>query len=132
MIRIFFFHPHNFFKFQCLKRLPEESRADETLIPVISLWRHEMHRIIRDQLSRTSDLIWFDTTIQEIIEQVNHYMYQYTRETISTKYAIQEGCPIEFHTTNSGGENLIKVMSQNHEKIIFLLMKEREMKNACY
>ncbi|XP_052708586.1 uncharacterized protein LOC128183562 isoform X10 [Crassostrea angulata] len=55
--------------FQCVKKLPEESRADETLIPVISLWRHEMHRIIRDRLSRTSDLIWFDTTIQEIIEQ---------------------------------------------------------------
>jgi hypothetical protein len=46
-----------------LKRLPEESRADETLIPVISLWKHEMTRIMRDRIARTADLNWFDQTI---------------------------------------------------------------------
>lgn len=79
-----------------MKKLPEESRADETLIPVISLWRHEMHRIIRDRLSRTSDLIWFDTTIQEIIEQVNLYLY--TREKLQNclfNFLTQKDFPIQ-------------------------------------
>ncbi|XP_052089132.1 uncharacterized protein LOC127725852 isoform X10 [Mytilus californianus] len=55
--------------FQCLKRLPEESRADETLIPVISLWKHEMTRIMRDRIARTADLNWFDQTINNILAE---------------------------------------------------------------
>ena len=53
-----------------MKRLPEESRADETLIPVISLWKHEMTRIMRDRIARTADLNWFDQTINEILSEV--------------------------------------------------------------
>ncbi|KAL5009692.1 hypothetical protein ScPMuIL_011997 [Solemya velum] len=47
--------------FQCMKRLPDESMADEHM--VVSLWKHEITRIIRDRISRTSDLIWFDETL---------------------------------------------------------------------
>ncbi|OWF37572.1 Dynein heavy chain 5, axonemal [Mizuhopecten yessoensis] len=54
--------------FQNLKRLPEESLADETMVPVVSLWRHEMQRIIKDRISRTADLNWFDSLLQETIE----------------------------------------------------------------
>ncbi|KAL4232681.1 hypothetical protein ACF0H5_007369 [Mactra antiquata] len=53
--------------YQCLKRLPDESMADESM--VISLWKHEMNRIIRDRISRSSDLNWFDEIIEKTITQ---------------------------------------------------------------
>ncbi|KAK6187606.1 hypothetical protein SNE40_005595 [Patella caerulea] len=52
--------------FQCLKRLADESKADDAM--VISLWRHETRRIIRDRVCRTSDLNWFDEKLNKIIE----------------------------------------------------------------
>ncbi|GFN75495.1 dynein beta chain, ciliary [Plakobranchus ocellatus] len=54
--------------FQCMRRLADESKADE--IMVISLWRHEMNRIVRDRISRTSDLNWFDDKLDAVIEGV--------------------------------------------------------------
>ncbi|XP_041355189.1 dynein gamma chain, flagellar outer arm-like isoform X3 [Gigantopelta aegis] len=53
--------------FQCLKRLPDESRADEMM--VVSLWKHEMVRILRDRLSRTCDINWFDDLLEETISE---------------------------------------------------------------
>ncbi|XP_025098007.1 LOW QUALITY PROTEIN: dynein gamma chain, flagellar outer arm-like [Pomacea canaliculata] len=53
--------------FQCLKRLPDESKADETM--VISLWRHEIMRIMRDRISRSTDLLWFDDKLHQVFSQ---------------------------------------------------------------
>ncbi|CAL1527205.1 unnamed protein product [Lymnaea stagnalis] len=52
--------------FQCLRRLADESKADD--IMVISLWRHEMIRIVRDGISRMSDLNWFDNKLSSVLE----------------------------------------------------------------
>ncbi|XP_035829673.1 dynein heavy chain 5, axonemal isoform X2 [Aplysia californica] len=51
--------------FQCMRRLADESKADE--IMVISLWRHELIRVVRDRISRTSDLNWFDDKLDTVI-----------------------------------------------------------------
>jgi dynein heavy chain len=48
--------------------LADESRADENL--VISLWRHEMERIMRDGLCRASDINWFDEELQRTLKEV--------------------------------------------------------------
>ncbi|XP_064629693.1 uncharacterized protein LOC135488785 isoform X2 [Lineus longissimus] len=53
--------------FQCLRRLADESRADEHL--VISLWRHEMERIMRDRLCRASDVNWFDEELKTTVSE---------------------------------------------------------------
>ncbi|XP_053397319.1 dynein axonemal heavy chain 5-like isoform X6 [Mercenaria mercenaria] len=53
--------------YQCLKRLPDESMADEVM--VVSLWKHEMNRIIRDRISRSSDLNWFDEIMEKTVSQ---------------------------------------------------------------
>jgi len=37
--------------------------ADELM--VVSLWKHEMNRIIRDRIARTSDLNWFDEIMEK-------------------------------------------------------------------
>ena len=42
--------------------------ADESM--VVSLWKHEMNRIIRDRISRSSDLNWFDEILEKTIAQV--------------------------------------------------------------
>ncbi|KAK3577475.1 hypothetical protein CHS0354_032326 [Potamilus streckersoni] len=52
--------------FQCLKRLPDESMADEYM--VVSLWKHEINRIMRDRLARSADLNYFDKTMANTIE----------------------------------------------------------------
>ena len=56
---------------QCMRRLADESKADE--IMVISFWRHEMNRIVRDRISRTSDLNWFDDKLEAVIEAVSFF-----------------------------------------------------------
>lgn len=57
-----------YFHYKCLKRLPDESKADETM--VISLWRHEIMRIMRDRISRSTDLLWFDDKLHQVFSQV--------------------------------------------------------------
>ena len=54
-----------------MRRLADESKADE--IMVISFWRHEMNRIVRDRISRTSDLNWFDDKLEAVIEAVSFF-----------------------------------------------------------
>ena len=61
-------HVYSLSYFQCLKRLPDESMADEAM--VVSLFKHEMNRIIRDRISRSSDLNWFDEIMEKTIAQV--------------------------------------------------------------
>ena len=61
------------FFLQCLKRLPDESMADESM--VVSLFKHEMNRIIRDRISRSSDLNWFDEIMEKTIAQVCSVSY---------------------------------------------------------
>ncbi|XP_076466964.1 uncharacterized protein LOC143298129 [Babylonia areolata] len=53
--------------FQCLRRLADESKADEGT--VIAMWRHEMTRIMRDRLSRSTDLLWFDDKLDQALQQ---------------------------------------------------------------
>ncbi|XP_077977225.1 dynein axonemal heavy chain 8-like isoform X3 [Glandiceps talaboti] len=53
--------------FQCLKRLSEEARADENM--VISLWKHEIKRIMQDRLCRTSDTNWFEQNLNDVIKE---------------------------------------------------------------
>ncbi|XP_071504103.1 dynein axonemal heavy chain 5-like [Diadema antillarum] len=50
--------------FQCLMRLSEEARGEINMVS--SLWRHEVSRIMRDRLCRTSDINWFDRNLEEI------------------------------------------------------------------
>ncbi|XP_055889445.1 dynein axonemal heavy chain 8-like isoform X4 [Biomphalaria glabrata] len=53
--------------FQCLRRLAEESKADD--IMVVSLWRHELVRIVRDGISRMADLHWLDEKITAVLNE---------------------------------------------------------------
>ena len=57
---------------QCLRRLADESKADEAT--VIALWRHEISRIMRDRLSRSTDLLWFDDKLDQALVQVCTYL----------------------------------------------------------
>lgn len=48
--------------------MADESREDELFI--VSLWKHETERIIRDSLARFSDINWFDETISKIFSEI--------------------------------------------------------------
>ena len=52
---------------QCLKRLADESRADEKM--VVSLWKHEMERVMKDRICRHADLQWFEETMAETVRE---------------------------------------------------------------
>lgn len=56
---------------QTFKLLADESRADEEA--VVSLWKHEMNRVVRDRLCRHADIQWFDETMKKIVEEVRHF-----------------------------------------------------------
>jgi hypothetical protein len=62
-----------------LKRLPDESMADE--IMVVSLWKHEMNRIVRDRIARSSDLNWFDEIMEKTITTVDILLLTILLET---------------------------------------------------
>ncbi|BFZ10052.1 hypothetical protein BsWGS_13093 [Bradybaena similaris] len=51
--------------FQCLKNLAHESRVDDVM--VVSLWKHELVRTVRDRITQTADLNWFDEKLGGII-----------------------------------------------------------------
>lgn len=57
-----------FYMLQCLKRLPDEHRAED--IMVISLWKHEINRIMKDRLCRQADINWFEGTLDKTLEEV--------------------------------------------------------------
>jgi len=57
---------------QCLRRIADEDRAND--VYVISLWKHEMERIIGDQLCRTADVLWFEEALNKVTtEMLSHY-----------------------------------------------------------
>jgi hypothetical protein len=45
--------------------LADESKADEAT--VIALWKHEITRIMRDRISRSTDLLWFDDKMEQTV-----------------------------------------------------------------
>ncbi|XP_023932047.1 dynein heavy chain 5, axonemal-like isoform X1 [Lingula anatina] len=53
--------------FQCLKRLPDENRAED--VTVISLWRHEMNRIMKDKICRQCDINWLEGTLEKVVDE---------------------------------------------------------------
>ena len=54
--------------FQRLQLLSAERRAND--IEVLSFWRHEIVRIMRDRICRYADLCWFDVTLDDLQSQV--------------------------------------------------------------
>jgi hypothetical protein len=58
---------------QCLKRLADDARTDEKL--VVSLWRHEMERIVKDRICRFADQKWFDDTLDDTIKEVGRMKF---------------------------------------------------------
>ena len=42
-------------------------RADEDYI--VSLWQHEMYRVMKDRISRVADNIWFDKTLKAVLKE---------------------------------------------------------------
>ena len=53
---------------QCFRRIHEEDRQNEVYIA--SFWKHEMERLIGDQLSRTSDVSWFEDNLNKVNRDV--------------------------------------------------------------
>lgn len=51
-------------------------RADEEY--VVSLWQHEMTRVVKDRISRSVDIKWFEKTLKAVIKEV---MVAYLLET---------------------------------------------------
>ena len=56
------------FLFQGLKNCSEEMQADEEY--VVSLWQHEVTRVIKDRICRSLDIKWFEKTLKTIIKEV--------------------------------------------------------------
>ncbi|RDD45872.1 Dynein heavy chain 5, axonemal [Trichoplax sp. H2] len=52
---------------QMLKRLSNQPRIDE--LSIVSLWKHELDRTIRDRICRNTDLNWYDGTVVKILEE---------------------------------------------------------------
>lgn len=53
--------------FQGLKNCSEEMRADEEYM--VSLWQHEMTRVVKDRISRSVDIKWFEKTLKAVIKE---------------------------------------------------------------
>lgn len=64
---------------QTFKLLTDESREDKGL--VVSLWKHEMNRVVRDRLCRHGDILWFDETINKVVSDVSagYIAYQFVK-----------------------------------------------------
>jgi len=65
---------------QCLRRLTDEERANEHY--VVSLWSHEMERMIGDQLCRSSDVRWFETSLKQITGEVFSHYFEHNKELL--------------------------------------------------
>lgn len=57
------------FLFQGLKSCSEEMRADEEYM--VSLWQHEVTRVVKDRLCRSVDIKWFEKNLKAIVKEVN-------------------------------------------------------------
>ena len=56
------------FDFQSIKKLADESRANDRL--VVSLWKHEIKCLISDRLCRHADDNWFNEKLNNIVKEV--------------------------------------------------------------
>lgn len=56
------------FVLQGLKNCSEEMRADEEYM--VSLWQHEVTRVVKDRICRSVDIKWFEKTLKTIIKEV--------------------------------------------------------------
>ena len=54
---------------QGLKNCPEEMRADEDY--VVSLWQHEVQRVMEDRISRSDDIAWFERKVKDLVKVVS-------------------------------------------------------------
>ena len=54
---------------QGLKNCPEEMRADEDY--VVSLWQHEVQRVMGDRISRSDDIAWFERKVKDLTKLVS-------------------------------------------------------------
>ena len=54
---------------QGLKNCPEEMRADEDY--VVSLWQHEVQRVMGDRISRADDSTWFERKVKDLTKTVS-------------------------------------------------------------
>lgn len=72
---------------QTFKLLTDESREDDNL--VVSLWKHEMNRVVRDRLCRHGDILWFDETIDKIVSDVSagYIAYQFVKSFSRINFA---------------------------------------------
>lgn len=43
-------------------------RADEEYM--VSLWQHEVNRVVKDRICRSVDIKWFEKTLKTIIKEV--------------------------------------------------------------
>ena len=46
-------------------------RADEEYM--VSLWQHEITRVVKDRICRSVDIKWFEKTLKTVIKEVNSY-----------------------------------------------------------
>ncbi|CAH3196290.1 unnamed protein product, partial [Porites evermanni] len=53
--------------FQGLKNCSEEMRADEEYM--VSLWQHEIARVVKDRVCRSVDIKWFEKTLKTVIKE---------------------------------------------------------------
>lgn len=44
-------------------------RADEEYM--VSLWQHEITRVVKDRICRSVDIKWFEKTLKTVIKEVN-------------------------------------------------------------
>ncbi len=52
-----------------MKNCPEEMRADEDY--VVSLWQHEVQRVMGDRISRSDDITWFERKVKDVTKLVS-------------------------------------------------------------
>ena len=40
---------------------------------MVSLWQHEITRVVKDRICRSVDIKWFEKTLKTVIKEVNSY-----------------------------------------------------------
>lgn len=59
---------YNYISVQGLKSCSEEMRADDDYMAL--LWQHEVLRVFKDRITRSSDMKWFDKNLKNILKEV--------------------------------------------------------------
>ena len=90
----------------------EEDRSEENT--VISLWKYEMSRIIRDQLCRTADLNWFDATLDKLVKDT----WQIESDTLTQNF-------LTFNTDSRAHQRIGISDRQKQNKVCIKLIRMR-------